>query len=151
MTRSIAKNCAGLEMCNAVGGTPLRRRPLVLYFEDNDTNARLMKSIFDRKIDADLLIFENASDGLAAALTKVPQLILMDIMLPDIDGLTATREIRKIPSLAKVPVIAVTANAMPSQVAEASDCEFQSYITKPFSIPEIVDAVNDVLSTFWAK
>jgi len=114
----------------------------VLYVEDNPTNVALMIAALSR---SEGLIVDTAASGragIAAALAQQPDLILLDVDLPDMSGLEVLYEMRRHESLADVPCVAVSANAMGPEVQRALDCGFDRYLTKPFSVAKLLMLVE---------
>jgi len=123
--------------CGAAG-LPLR----VLYVEDNRLLAEMMR-LFFRRIDG--VQFELATDGeagLAAARALHPDLLLVDINLPRLNGFELLAQLRADAGLASIPCVAVSANAMDTEVARALSAGFFDYITKPFSFNRITQLVD---------
>jgi two-component system, cell cycle response regulator DivK len=116
----------------------------ILCVEDNPQNMRLVRKILKHQ-GYDVLEAEDGLSGVALAETEIPDLILMDINLPDIDGLEATKRIKAQSHLAHIPVVALTANAMYGDeeriLAEGAD----GYISKPVSKARLVDVVVEYL------
>jgi two-component system cell cycle response regulator DivK len=84
----------------------------------------------------------NATSGLALARNERPDLILMDIQLPDIDGITALKTIRKDERIARTPVVAVSASAMPDEQQKIVASGFDAYITKPIDMKHFLETVE---------
>ncbi len=84
----------------------------------------------------------NGRDGMNAAHKQKPDLILMDLSMPEMDGLEAARRIRKDPLTASTPMIAVTAHALPGDRQRALDAGCSDYVTKPIDLAELVETVN---------
>lgn len=106
----------------------------VLYIEDNIHNRMLVRRILMVE-DIEVIEAENATEGIALAQEIMPDLILMDLSMPEVDGLTATRMLRKNPALNSIPIIALTANVMPQDRAQALEvCD--GYIPKPIDIDQ---------------
>ena len=124
------------------GGGPRR----VLYIEDNPSNLRLMERIFARRADLELISAPNAEIGIELARVEVPDLVLMDISLPGMDGFEALRNLRDHRSTRAMPVIAVTANATVRDIERGREAGFQSYLTKPLNVGEILDAIDATLN-----
>lgn len=122
-----------------------RNTHTILYVEDNPANLDLMGKIISRMGRVDLVSAHTAELGLEMAEQAPPDLILMDINLPGMDGLEALKHIQASKSLRDIPVIAVSANAMPRDVKLARDAGFKDYITKPFKISAIHDAIGKTL------
>lgn len=116
----------------------------VLYVEDNPANALLMQEVMDRLDDTELTVVTNAEDGLERISAEMPDLVLMDINLPGMDGVTAMRKLRGNPKTTDIPVIAISANAMNDAVRKAMDAGFRSYLTKPIKIPELLSLVDEL-------
>lgn len=108
----------------------------VLYIEDEPVNALLMQALFDTLPDerTRLLLASNGADGLMEAISAQPQLILLDMNLPDMDGLSVLRALRSDPETAHIPVIAVSADALPEQILRAREAGCQDYWTKPLNL-----------------
>jgi len=116
----------------------------ILYIEDNPQNMRLVSKML--KIGGyDMIEAVDGLSGVAVAAREKPDLILMDINLPDIDGLEATARLKADPTLAHIPVIALTANAMHGDRERfiASGCD--GYLAKPVTKNELINTVNHFL------
>lgn len=117
----------------------------VVYFEDNRANIRLVERIFRTMPNATLIAFENPVEGLAQIESLGPDLVLMDISMPEMDGFEVLEHIRKIKSLAHLPVVAVTANAMEFDVRRGRQAGFAAYLTKPLDIELFRNTINQQL------
>lgn len=117
----------------------------VLYIEDNPANIRLVKQILERIPRVVLYSALTPTLGLELARTRTPALILLDINLPDMDGYQVLRLIRTIPALADVPVVAITANAMPGDVQRGLAAGFADYVVKPLDVVEFTETVARLL------
>ena len=117
---------------------------LILIVEDNEKNRKLARDVLQfkgyRTIEA-----ETGEDGVALALQHKPDLILMDYQLPGIDGIEAFRRIRGDAATAHIPIMAVTASAMPEEAKKMKAAGFDGFQTKPINVKEFVQAVADVL------
>ena len=120
--------------------------PLVLLVEDNDRNARLVGEIL-RGNGYQCVVATDGPEALEAAQTHRPQLILMDLQLPGMDGLTVTRKLKADLDTADVPVVALTAHAMPEHRAALLEAGCCSYISKPISYRPFLAEIARVLST----
>lgn len=118
----------------------------VLYIEDNPANLELMQEIIQRIPGLELLSAHTAEIGLTIAGKERPDLVLMDINLPGMDGFAALNALRTNSDTSETPVIALTANAMPADVERGEKAGFQRYLTKPIKISEISTAIRDVLA-----
>jgi CheY-like chemotaxis protein len=116
----------------------------VLLVEDTEDNRQMMKRLLEMS-GYEVVEAINGEEAVRLASEALPQIILMDLSLPLIDGLTATRRIRKIPGLGKVPIIAVSAHDTADFHSEALSAGCNAYITKPIDYPELEDAVNRLL------
>ncbi len=117
----------------------------ILYVEDNSANVLLMKQILKKQPRLSLIVTQTAEEGITIAKQALPQLILMDINLPGMDGIMALKKLKQDEITAHIPVIAVTANAMPSQVKQGISAGFENYLTKPFDIPELITTIQNIL------
>ncbi|HED18436.1 MAG TPA: response regulator, partial [Gammaproteobacteria bacterium] len=119
-------------------GTTLPGARKVMYVEDNSANLELMKNIIAQIPNVQFISAHTAERGITLAEQEKPDLILMDINLPGMDGHKALRKLKQNPATADIPVIAVTANAMAPHLAEAERSAFVSYIIKPFNVADIL-------------
>jgi CheY-like chemotaxis protein len=117
----------------------------VLYIEDNEVNRVLMEGMLTRLGGIRLELAELPEQGLALAEREPPHLVLLDIQLPGIDGFDVLRRLRSMPRLAGVPVIAVSANAMPADRERAAAAGFDDYITKPVDMTLLFETVSRLL------
>ena len=117
----------------------------VLYIEDNPANVRLVKQLFSVYPDMSLITAATGEAGIELAIQHQPGLILLDIHLPGIDGYETLRRLRANPATANIPVIALTADAMPLDVKRGLAAGFVRYITKPVVIEELLDAVKQAM------
>jgi PAS domain S-box-containing protein len=118
------------------------RQSTVLYVEDNPANMKLVEQLIARRADIRLLTAINGTSGVELARASQPTLILMDINLPGISGLDAMRLLRKDPATAHIPVVALSANAMPRDVHSSLDAGFFRYLTKPIKVKEFMDTLT---------
>lgn len=113
----------------------------ILYVEDNEDNMRLVRKILTHAGHV-VLEAEDGYSGVGAALAEIPDLILMDVNLPDITGLEATAQIKQSPELQNIPVIALTANATVGSREEAIAAGCDDYLAKPFRRDDLITIVN---------
>jgi PAS domain S-box-containing protein len=118
------------------------RMRTVLYVEDNPANMKLVEQLIARRSDIRLLTAVNGTLGVEAARTSQPTVILMDINLPGISGVDAFRLLRADPTTAHIPVVALSANAMPRDIQATLDAGFFRYLTKPIKVKEFMDTLN---------
>ena len=113
----------------------------ILYIEDNPLNMRLVHKML-KAAGYDMIEAKDALSGIQKAIDQHPDLILMDLNLPDIDGLEATARIKALPELAYIPVIALTANAMHGDRERCLESGCEGYIPKPVTRIELLNVVN---------
>jgi two-component system, cell cycle response regulator DivK len=116
----------------------------VLVIEDNPANMKLAALVL-RDAGHIVLCAADAEAGLGLARTRVPDLILMDVQLPGIDGLAATALLKKDPATAAIPVIALTALAMKEDEARSKAAGCDAYIAKPLRRRELCAAIDNLL------
>ena len=116
----------------------------VLLVEDTEDNRQMMRRLLEmsgyRVVEA-----INGVEAVKLASEERPRIILMDLSLPLIDGLTATRRIRSLPGLSKVPIVAVSAHDTADFHSEALAAGCNAYVTKPIDYPELEEVVNRLL------
>ncbi len=114
----------------------------VLYIDDNFDNRMLVKRILlASDFDFQFYEAENGSDGIAMARRDPPDIILMDISMPDMDGLTATQTLRNIPELMHIPIVALTANAMQGDKEKTLAAGCDGYIRKPVDVDKLPEEI----------
>jgi PAS domain S-box-containing protein len=117
----------------------------LLYVEDNPANLKLVEQIIARHPDMRLLTAVNGNLGIGIARDNQPEVILMDINLPGINGFEALKLLRSDPATAHIPVIAISANAMPRDIKKGLEAGFFLYLTKPIKVNEFMDALDTAL------
>ena len=117
---------------------------LILIIEDNDKNLKLLRDVLQVK-GYETIEATTAEEGLPLARAQRPALVLMDIQLPGIDGITAFRRLRAEPITEQIPVIAVTASAMTLDKAKIMQAGFDGYQPKPIRVKEFAEEVRRVL------
>lgn len=105
---------------------------VILVIEDQEDNRRILRDLLT-SIDYEVIEAVNGEDGVRSAIAHQPDLILMDIQLPDFDGYEATRRIKANPALSPIPIIAVTSYALSGDDVKAFEAGCDAYVTKPFS------------------
>ena len=123
-------------------GGPVRT---LLYVEDNPANLELVEQIIARHANIRLLTAVNGNIGIEIANTSQPDVILMDINLPGINGFEALKILRANSATAHIPVVALSANAMPRDIEKGLEAGFYRYITKPIKVKELLDTLNVAL------
>ena len=132
-----------MAVADVVLGAPLRT---VLCVEDNPANLMLVSRLLARRPDLQLLSAKDGRSGIELARTAMPEVILMDINLPGISGLTALKILAGDPATAHIPVIALSANAMPHDIEKGLQAGFFRYLTKPIKIDEFMDTLDLALA-----
>jgi len=117
----------------------------ILYVEDNPANLKLVERIVRKQSRFILVSALCAGDGLRLAKSHPPDLILVDINLPDMDGYTLLGKLRAEQTLAKKPMLALTANAMNNDIQKGKSAGFDAYLTKPINIDVLVDTLENYL------
>ena len=115
--------------------------PLVLIVDDNDRNRKLARDVL-RMAGIRTLEAATAAEGIAIASEHLPDVILMDLRLPDLDGTGAARLLRADPRTARIPVVAMTALPLEARDDWLLDAGFAGYIVKPIDIDELPDVVR---------
>ncbi len=114
----------------------------LLYVEDNRANMQLVEQIIARRPDMRLLSAADGTRGIALARIHQPAVILMDINLPGIGGIQALKLLRDDPATAHIPVLAISANAMPLDIKKGLQAGFFRYLTKPIKVNEFLEALD---------
>ena len=117
----------------------------LLYIEDNLSNLRLVERVLARRADIQLVVAMQGSLGLELAREHRPDLILLDLHLPDLPGDQVLERLRADPDLAHVPVVMVSADATPRQVQRLLDAGATDYLTKPIDVRRLLQIVHDTL------
>ena len=126
--------------------TPVNEeKATILYVEDNPDNRMLVRRILLSE-DYGLLEAQNAAQALDLLKTSRPDLILMDINMPDMDGYTLTSKIKTMPGFERVPIIALTANVMRGDKEKTLEAGCDGYIQKPLDIDQLLREVERFLS-----
>jgi len=123
---------------------------LVLIIEDNEKNRKLVRDVLQVK-GYKTVESETAEEGIKLAIEKSPNLILMDIQLPGMDGITALKQLKTDPETKTIPVIAITASAMTYNRVTMLAEGFDGYQTKPISVKDFLEEVRRVLDSDQVK
>jgi len=118
---------------------------VILVVEDNERNLKLLRDVLEYA-GYDVRVARTAEDGITLAVSEPPDLVLMDLQLPGIDGVEALRRLRESPRTADIPVVAVTAQAMKQDRERALEAGFNGYIEKPISVRAFPDQVRSFLT-----
>ena len=117
----------------------------LLYVEDNRANMELVKQLIARRPDMRLLSATDGMQGITLARIHLPKVILMDINLPGISGLQALKILREDPATRHIPVVAISANAMPRDIEKGLQAGFLRYLTKPIKVNEFMEVLDMAL------
>jgi two-component system cell cycle response regulator DivK len=118
----------------------------ILYVEDNDDNVYMLKMRFELLGGFEVLVAENGEVGCTTATAELPDLIVMDLDLPIIDGWEATRRLKGNPATKCIPIIALTAHAMPGSREKALAVGCDDFDTKPVDFERLMQKINRLLS-----
>lgn len=118
----------------------------LLYVEDNRANMQLVEQLIAHRPDMRLLCASDGTRGIALARIHQPEVILMDINLPGISGIQALKILREDPATAHIPVLAISANAMPLDIERGMKAGFFGYLTKPIKVNAFMDALDTALA-----
>ncbi len=117
----------------------------LLCVEDNPANLKLVEELIARRPELRLLTAVNGTLGIELARAAQPEMILMDVNLPDISGIEAMKILREDPLTAHIPIVALSANAMPRDIMKGLEAGFFRYLTKPIKVNEFMDTVRMAL------
>lgn len=132
-------------MIQYAAGWGQTRMAKILLVEDNEMNRDMLSRRLARK-GHDVAIAVDGLEGVAMATSEKPEIILMDMSLPEIDGWEATRRIKADPNTAAIPVIALTAHAMASDREQALAAGCDDYDTKPVELPRLLSKIEALLT-----
>jgi CheY-like chemotaxis protein len=122
-----------------------RLKRTLLYVEDNPANLELVKLLIARRPDLRLISAPTGVSGIESARVNQPEVILMDINLPGMNGVEAMKILSTLPSTAHIPVIALSANVMPADIANGLKAGFYLYLTKPIKFNVFMQALDKAL------
>ena len=118
---------------------------VILVVEDNERNLKLLRDVLEYA-GYDVRVARTGEDGVTLAVKEPPDLVLMDLQLPGIDGMEALRQLRASPRTADIPVVAVTAQAMKQDRERALEAGFNGYVEKPISVRAFPEQVRQFLA-----
>jgi len=113
----------------------------ILYVEDNDDNVYMLKNRLSRA-GFTVIVATDGAQGVAMATAEQPDLVLMDLSLPVVDGWEATRQIKSNPATKHIPVVAITANAMTGDKEKAMAAGCDDFDTKPVDMPRLLGKIK---------
>lgn len=117
----------------------------IVYVEDDPINAHLLSGIIDKMTSHNLMIARTGTEGLGLILQQLPDLVLLDINLPDMDGYEVLEKMRAHPQTKNIPTIAITANAMMNDVERGERAGFNDYMVKPVKAYELLKSIEVIL------
>lgn len=117
----------------------------IVYVEDDSINAHLLSGIIDKMTNHNLMIARTGTEGLKLILHQLPDLVLLDINLPDMDGYEVLEKMRANPQTKNIPAIAITANAMMNDVDRGERAGFNDYMVKPVKAYELLKSIEVIL------
>jgi PAS domain S-box-containing protein len=120
-------------------------RRIVHYVEDNETNVEVMRGILAQRPQVVMDVSVTGLDGLASIRARRPDVILLDMHLPDISGMDLLRHLKSDPTTAGIPVVVVSADALISQIEAAREAGAMRYLTKPVSVSELLGVLDELL------
>ena len=120
------------------------RKHTVLYIEDNSTNRQLVRYIVDLRPDLTLLEAEDGAQGLEMVRHHRPDLILLDIHLPDMDGFTIFKQLQNDPDTAHIPVVALSGSAAPADIQRGMTVGFKKFLSKPINIKVFFSTLDTI-------
>jgi two-component system cell cycle response regulator DivK len=117
---------------------------VVLLVEDNEMNRDMLSRRLIRR-GYDVILAKDGEEGLEAARKQNPDLILMDMSLPVLNGWDATRQLKGAPETAHIPIVALTAHALNTDREKATEAGCDAYETKPIDLPRLIDTIEQLL------
>ena len=142
------KTAEAIEAIDQAGAERVRT---VLYVEDNPDNLNLMEAIISQFRHLKLLSAPNALVGYDLATSKKPDLILMDINLPGMNGIQALKRLRDTRETSEIPIIAVTSNSQPQDVEAGMRAGFNAYLTKPIKVSDLMRTIDRTFSSLSSR
>jgi two-component system cell cycle response regulator DivK len=118
--------------------------PRILLVEDNEMNRDMLSRRLTRK-GYEVILAQDGQEGVIAASAQLPDLILMDMSLPVLNGWEATRQLKENPGTAHIPVVALTAHALNTDREKAAEAGCDAYETKPIDLPRLIQTIENLL------
>jgi two-component system cell cycle response regulator DivK len=137
--RKRGTSASAAELFNSIGSGGEMMK--ILYVEDNDDNVYMLKNRLSRA-GFTVIIATDGAHGIAMATSEQPDLVLMDLTLPDMDGWEATRRIKADPATKHIPVVALTAHAMTGDKEKALAAGCDDFDTKPVDLPRLIGKIR---------
>ncbi|GMR07053.1 MAG: hypothetical protein BMS9Abin26_0055 [Gammaproteobacteria bacterium] len=120
-------------------------RYTILYVDDDPSNLKLVEHTLRQRDDIDFFEAINGTAGIAHAVSIHPDLILLDISLPDMDGFEVLHKLRQQEQMRDIPVLALSAHCMPNDVERGRQAGFAEYLSKPFNLKEFLGCLKQYL------
>lgn len=120
--------------------------PKILIVDDSDTTLLLEETLFKEHTKFDIVLAHNGEEAVSMALSEEPNLILMDVCMPKMDGFMACREMRRHEKLQEVPIILITSLNSPENMEKGFESGCSDYLTKPIRNGELIQMVNGYLA-----
>ncbi len=117
----------------------------ILYIEDNRSNLELVQRVLARRPEVTLLVATQGRPGLEIARTQGPDLILLDMHLPDMTGEEVLRHLRETPQTREVPVVVISADAIPAQIERLLAAGAHAYLTKPLDVKQFLSVLDQIM------
>lgn len=142
---SVVKQVEQVSTSNIDANKKDTRAYVVLYIEDNNANLKLVKRILKRRPNIKLITALTGVSGFELAASTNPDLIIVDINLPDMNGCTVLTKLKSLETTKNIPVFALSANVMPHDINKALTLGFSQYITKPINVQRFLEAIDKIL------
>jgi signal transduction histidine kinase/ActR/RegA family two-component response regulator len=139
-----ARSSASARLRTIPHGDAVSIKPTILLAEDNDANIEALGGYLGER-GFNMVLARNGREAIQVATTTCPDLVLMDIHMPEMDGLEATRHLRLLPGFEQIPVIALTALAMPGDRERCIEAGVNEYLTKPVGLQALVETIYSFL------
>jgi two-component system, cell cycle response regulator DivK len=118
--------------------------PRILLVEDNEMNRDMLSRRLTRK-GYEVILAQDGQEGVTTASARLPDLILMDMSLPVLNGWEATRQLKENPGTAHIPIVALTAHALNTDREKAAEAGCDAYETKPIDLPRLIETIEQLL------
>lgn len=119
----------------------------VLYIEDDQTNRQLVQFIFSRREDLCLIEADTGSTGIQMAIQNQPDMVLLDLSLPDMDGFKVFKQLQSGDSTSHIPVIALSGNNTDEDVQKGLNAGLQGYLSKPINVTELYAMIDKTIAS----
>lgn len=133
------------------GKVSLRMSAKILLVDDSNTSLLMLEMLFKQHTEHRVILARNGAEAVARAISDHPDMILMDVVMPKMDGFEACRQIRQQKSLQGVPIILVTSRGEPCNVETGFESGCNDYLTKPINAGDLIELVNEYLAESSSK